>query len=75
MPAAHLTRLEAEERVGTVHAPAYEVELDLTGDGGTFGSTTVVRFRRDPERPPSSSRRRRGARARAERPHARPRRR
>ena len=44
MAAAHLTRLEAEERVGIVHAPRYEVDLDLTGDGGTFGSTTVVRF-------------------------------
>ncbi|WP_159604538.1 aminopeptidase N [Agromyces humi] len=44
MAAAHLTRLEAEERVGIVHAPDYEVDLDLTGDGGTFGSTTVVRF-------------------------------
>ncbi|MDR6907535.1 aminopeptidase N [Agromyces sp. 3263] len=44
MAAAHLTRLEAEERVGIVHAPSYEVDLDLTGDGGTFRSTTVVRF-------------------------------
>ncbi len=48
MPAANLTRLEAEERAAIVSAPTYEVDLDLTGDGDTFRSTTVVRFRATP---------------------------
>lgn len=45
MPAANLTRIEAEERVATVSAPAYEVALDLTRGGEVFRSETVVRFR------------------------------
>ncbi|GAA1832127.1 aminopeptidase N [Agromyces salentinus] len=45
MPAADLTRIEAEERAAIVADVSYEVELDLTGDGSTFASTTVVRFR------------------------------
>jgi aminopeptidase N len=45
MPAANLTRIEAEERVATVSAPAYEVALDLTRGSEVFRSETVVRFR------------------------------
>ncbi|MFF2369528.1 aminopeptidase N [Agromyces sp. NPDC058110] len=48
MPAADLTRIEAEERAAVVSAVSYEVELDLTGDGETFASTTVVRFAASP---------------------------
>jgi aminopeptidase N len=44
MPAANLTRLEAEERATTVSAPEYVVVLDLTGDGERFRSDTTVRF-------------------------------
>ena len=44
MPAANLTRLEAEERATVVSAPEYEVVLDLTGDGERFRSETTVRF-------------------------------
>ena len=48
MPRPDLTRDEAEARASLVVAPAYEVDLDLTGDGDTFRSTTVVRFRAEP---------------------------
>ncbi|MGW4930770.1 aminopeptidase N [Agromyces sp. NPDC004153] len=48
MPRPDLTRDEAEARASVVAAPAYEVALDLTGDGDTFRSTTVVRFRAEP---------------------------
>ncbi|TYL50708.1 aminopeptidase N [Agromyces mariniharenae] len=48
MPRPDLTRDEAEARASVVAAPAYEVDLDLTGDGETFRSTTVVRFRAEP---------------------------
>ncbi|MFE6966515.1 aminopeptidase N [Agromyces sp. NPDC057679] len=44
MPAANLTRVEAEERAATVGSPSYEVVLDLTGDGETFRSETTARF-------------------------------
>ncbi|MFF2390391.1 aminopeptidase N [Agromyces sp. NPDC058104] len=44
MPAANLTRVEAEERAAIVGSPGYEVVLDLTGDGETFRSETTVRF-------------------------------
>ncbi|GAA1773718.1 aminopeptidase N [Agromyces lapidis] len=44
MPAANLTRIEAEERATTVDSPSYEVVLDLTGDGETFRSETIARF-------------------------------
>ncbi|MFF2495141.1 aminopeptidase N [Agromyces sp. NPDC058064] len=44
MPAANLTRIEAEERAAIVASPGYEVVLDLTGDGETFRSETTVRF-------------------------------
>ena len=39
-----LTRSEAAERAATVDVHEYEVHLDVTGDGDTFGSRTVVRF-------------------------------
>ena len=48
MPRPDLTRSEAEARASVVAAPAYEVDLDLTGDGDTFRSTTLVRFRATP---------------------------
>jgi len=48
MPRPDLTRSEAEARASVVAAPAYEVDLDLTGDGDTFRSATVVRFRATP---------------------------
>jgi aminopeptidase N len=44
MPAANLTRIEAQERSATVSAPAYEVVLDLTRGPEVFRSETVVRF-------------------------------
>ncbi|PWC03998.1 aminopeptidase N [Agromyces badenianii] len=45
MPAADLTRIEAEERAATVSAPVYRIALDLTGDAETFRSETTARFR------------------------------
>ncbi len=48
MPTANLTRLEAEARAATVSAPEYDVVLDLTGEGDTFTSETVARFRAHP---------------------------
>ncbi|MFE5671872.1 aminopeptidase N [Agromyces sp. NPDC056523] len=48
MPAADLTRVEAEERAAVVSAPQYEVVLDLTGDDGRFRSETVARFTSTP---------------------------
>jgi aminopeptidase N len=48
MPRPDLTRDEAEARASVVASPAYEVDLDLMGDGDTFRSTTVVRFRAEP---------------------------
>jgi len=43
-----LTRAEAEERASLLASPAYEVTLDLTGDGGRFRSDTLVRFAATP---------------------------
>ncbi len=40
----NLTRAEAEDRAARLSVLAYEVALDLTGDGDTFASTTTVRF-------------------------------
>jgi aminopeptidase N len=48
MPAANLTRIEAEERAATVSSPEYEVVLDLTGDDERFRSDTTVRFAATP---------------------------
>ncbi|MDQ0892563.1 aminopeptidase N [Agromyces ramosus] len=44
MPAANLTRIEAEERAAIVSAPSYEVTLELRADGETFRTETFVRF-------------------------------
>jgi aminopeptidase N len=39
-----LTRTEATARAATVDVHDYEVHLDLTAEGDTFGARTVVRF-------------------------------
>ncbi|KDN82611.1 aminopeptidase N [Kitasatospora cheerisanensis] len=46
MPGTNLTREEARTRAALLHVEAYDVELDLSTarEGGTFRSTTVVRF-------------------------------
>ncbi|GAA1217271.1 aminopeptidase N [Kitasatospora nipponensis] len=46
MPGTNLTREEARTRAALLHVDAYDIELDLSSarDGGTFRSTTVVRF-------------------------------
>ncbi|MGK4580680.1 aminopeptidase N [Kitasatospora sp. HPMI-4] len=46
MPGTNLTREEARTRAALLHVDAYDVELDLSSarEGGTFRSTTVVRF-------------------------------
>ncbi|MFC5999204.1 aminopeptidase N [Quadrisphaera sp. GCM10027208] len=44
MPGLNLTRDEARQRARLLDVTSYDVTLDLGGDGGTFGSTTVVRF-------------------------------
>jgi aminopeptidase N len=40
-----LTRAEAADRASLVDVETYHVDLDVTGDGDTFRSRTVVRFR------------------------------
>ncbi|MEV4611962.1 aminopeptidase N [Kitasatospora sp. NPDC049258] len=46
MPGTNLTREEARTRAQLLHVDAYEIDLDLgtARAGGTFRSTTVVRF-------------------------------
>ncbi len=46
MPGTNLTREEARTRAELLHVDAYDIELDLSSarEGGTFRSTTVVRF-------------------------------
>ncbi|GLW69517.1 aminopeptidase N [Kitasatospora phosalacinea] len=46
MPGTNLTREEARTRAALLAVDAYEIELDLSSarEGGTFRSTTVVRF-------------------------------
>ncbi|MBM7830321.1 aminopeptidase N [Agromyces cerinus] len=44
MPAADLTRIEAEQRAHVVRSPRYDIRLDLSGGGDTFRSETVVSF-------------------------------
>ena len=39
-----LTRAEATTRAATVAVHEYEIQLDVTAEGDTFGSRTVVRF-------------------------------
>ncbi|WP_433376326.1 aminopeptidase N [Actinoplanes sp. CA-142083] len=43
-----LTRAEAATRAATVDVHEYEIHLDVTADGDTFGSRTVVRFAATP---------------------------
>ncbi|MDR1118955.1 MAG: aminopeptidase N [Bifidobacteriaceae bacterium] len=40
----NLTQAEARARAALIANPRYTVELDLTGDGTLFGSTTTVQF-------------------------------
>ncbi|GAA2140944.1 aminopeptidase N [Kitasatospora kazusensis] len=46
MPGTNLTRVEARTRAELLHVDAYDITLDLSTarEGGTFRSTTVVRF-------------------------------
>ncbi|MFF0294877.1 aminopeptidase N [Kitasatospora sp. NPDC004614] len=46
MPGTNLTREEARTRAALLHVESYDIELDLSSarEGGTFRSTTVVRF-------------------------------
>ncbi|MEW1907918.1 aminopeptidase N [Kitasatospora sp. NPDC085895] len=46
MPGTNLTREEARTRAALLHVESYDIELDLGSapEGGTFRSTTVVRF-------------------------------
>ncbi|WP_441249857.1 aminopeptidase N [Kitasatospora sp. McL0602] len=46
MPGTNLTREEARTRAELLHVDAYDITLDLSAarEGGTFRSTTVVRF-------------------------------
>jgi len=46
VPGTNLTREEARTRAELLHVDAYDIELDLSSarEGGTFRSTTVVRF-------------------------------
>jgi aminopeptidase N len=44
VPGTNLTRAEARERSGLVSAASYAVDLDFTGPGDTYRSTTVLRF-------------------------------
>jgi aminopeptidase N len=39
-----LTRAEATARAATITVTGYEIDLDVTGDGDTFRSRTVLRF-------------------------------
>jgi len=41
---SNLTRNEAAERSALITVSSYQVDLDLTGDGVTFGSVSTVRF-------------------------------
>ncbi|MGH3703240.1 MAG: aminopeptidase N [Agromyces sp.] len=48
MPAADLTRIEAEQRARVVRSPRYDIRLDLSGAGETFRSETLVSFEAEP---------------------------
>jgi aminopeptidase N len=43
--APNLTRDQAQQRAALLEVQSYDIQLDLTGNGPTFGSTTTVRFR------------------------------
>ncbi len=40
----NLTRAEAQERASMLSELSYDVDVDLTGEGDTYASTTVIRF-------------------------------
>ncbi|MFI5533282.1 aminopeptidase N [Kitasatospora sp. NPDC051853] len=46
MPGTNLTREEARTRAALLHVESYDIDLDLSSarEGGTFRSTTTVRF-------------------------------
>jgi aminopeptidase N len=44
MPTAEITRVETCERARLLRVDSYDIALDLTGGGKTFGSTAVIRF-------------------------------
>jgi aminopeptidase N len=44
MDNADITRAETAERARLIHVESYDVALDLTQGGGSFGSTSVVTF-------------------------------
>jgi aminopeptidase N len=46
VPGTNLTREEAQQRAELLTVDSYEIDLDISGaqDGGTFRSTTTVRF-------------------------------
>ena len=44
----NLTRAEAQERASVLSAISYDVDVDLTGEGDTYASTTVIRFSAEP---------------------------
>lgn len=48
MPAADLTRIEAEQRAQVVRSPRYDIRLDLSGPADTFRSETLVSFDAEP---------------------------
>src|SRR6476661_8225896 len=43
-----LTLAEARARAALVSSVTYDIELDLTGTGATFGCRTTIRFRATP---------------------------
>ncbi len=47
MPGTNLTRVEAHQRRSSLRVESYEIELDLSPDGPTFPSVTVIRFSAD----------------------------
>ncbi len=47
----NLTRAEAQGRASHLREISYDVDVDLTGKGDTFASTTVLRFSAEPGRP------------------------
>ena len=44
MPGLNLTRAEAEDRAKLLHVNSYDVDLDLSGEGETFRTKTVIDF-------------------------------
>ncbi|WP_343050145.1 hypothetical protein [Nocardioides ungokensis] len=44
MPGTNLTRDEAATRAALLDVTSYSIDLDLTTDEKTFGSTTTIRF-------------------------------